>query len=539
MRLLILMMCISAISAAVWSDDAPLQSGVLTLLKAVQDKSDLTLHIGLRGNNIVAAFATGYTGRGHVVDTTGLAFDGTHLTGTVGISITPDDYLLAMGKTLLCSYKLDAVLADGAFLGTYDGTTDGSAVKGKLAGTLAQQPDDTEQSRFRVRVCHLLQRSWRAKGLNYKYALDFNLIFSVIKGNIHRVQLETIVPDYRRYCAVVTRQDLKLDGFTLTGTIDAMIDTGEQGLGRDMGKREEPYTLTINALVIDNTVAGSYDVTIGTPDDKDYLVSKNEQLLGNYSIGAPPKPEEAIAWLRLHKAMGDGYPVLLDLSIVDGKKIHGLSYVSGYNHMPHAIDCSGLKREGNHIFGRLIVDIAPDCYRPIEEFNIDLLLDARIEGQDITGVFASLDRGKAFSGIITGETRTKKVANPPVTAATLTDGELVISTGFPAGKGGTGSPVIRFTSKDGRVQKVEVALAEPKGNFSATIEKTNIIIDADRLTGDITFTAVSDQVAAGKYSYIFSAIINGNDLSGYWRGTCNGKDILVKSAKFGGKLTAK
>jgi hypothetical protein len=543
MRFLLYAFClIAALLGAlpVWAvGEAASSACRVTLQKAMPGGKDVTLHLGLRGTAIAAAFATGYTGRGHDVDAKGLAFDGTRLTGTVSVTITPDDYVLAVGKTLAGRYTLDATVADGAVTGTYGGATDGAAVAGALAGTVAPQTDAGAKSRFRVRMCHVLQRAWRQKGSNYKYALDFNLVFSIAKGVIPRVQIETIVPDYRRYCVIVTKQDLRLEGFALTGTVEAMIDTGEQG-GKGAGTpREEPYVFTVNALVIGDTVAGTYDEAIGMPGDKVALVTKGLPLLGGYTIGDPPKPEASVAWLRLHKAMGNDLPVLLDLSIVDGKKLHGLAFVSGYNHMPHPVDCAGLKREGDHIAGRIVVDVQSDCFGQTGGFAVDLLVDARIQGEDVTGVFASIDRGKPFTGVITGETRAKRVTDPPVTAANLATVELTLGAGFPPGKLGMGSPVVRLTVAGGTVVKADVAPAEAKGEFEARIVAVTCTLDGDRLTGSIAFTAVTNQVAEGKYAYSFAAIVNGDSLWGYWSGTCNGKPILVKSAKLGGKLTAK
>jgi hypothetical protein len=96
---------------------------------------------------------------------------------------------------------------------------------------------------------------------------------------------------------------------------------------------------------------------------------------------------------------------------------------------------------------------------------------------------------------------------------------------------------VRMTSVGGKITDVSILHPFKSDTFTAKVAKSALAIDGDRLTGSVKFDLKSDAVEPGAYAFTFEAIIDADQLNGFWRGTHNGRDILTKSAKLGGSIS--
>jgi hypothetical protein len=514
---------------------AGVEDWTLTLDKAADGKP-LKLHLRRQGGQVVAAFASGYNSRPHDVDISDLKADGDRIGGKLKVKIAPDPWLPADRKSVDCAYAVDMRASERQISGTFNGAFGANACEGAVTGTVAASAQADTYRRFRIRFFNALYKLWQAGGPNASYALDMNLIFPVTDGKVGPVQFETIVPDYRRYSAIVQEHDLRLDGHLLVGTVKAMVDTGDQGSGRAKGPRQELHVYTLRGMVIGGSVAGVCETRVGE------VVSKNERFLGTVGFDAPPKPSQSIAFVRLHGAMREAMPVILNLSLNDGGPIHGFAWCPGYNHQPHGVDASGLKLAGQQLAGTVRVTITPDCYRPPEHFSMDFTVDATVSGAEVAGSFAGDDRGHQTKGAITGELRPRKpptVGMANLASAELSLGYCLVGGGAPHQKSANANhAVAKLTFEDGKLTAAHVVHPTDESVYSAKVDSADLKIDGDRLVGSLVFTIASKALSEGQYHFTFDATISGDALSGFWRAKHKGQDVLTKSAKLGGKLVA-
>ena len=525
-------------AAAVLLALTPLASGEpadgqyeLVLGKALPGEKALTLHLDVQGGKVVTAFGTArtYNGRAHDVDAVKLTIADGAITGTVGATINADPWVPKDGKPRACTFDLDVKIQDGAAAGTYKGTCAAEARSGAVTG--AKLPAAAPQGRYRIKCFQAMRRLAPARGFtgsNADYALDMWLSFRIdAGGRAVDALFESPVPDYRRYSAIVKSINVKRRACRLTAEAVIDVDHGEQGrAGGDT--RCEQYTYTLHAMTIGDWVVGRYDARVKELDDRGI------PFLGAIDRSDPPAPDAAIGFLRLHGAMKGRCPVLLYLSLTDGDKIHGMAYAPGYNHQPQAVDASRLKRKAGQIEGKVTVSIYPDCYHDQDVFfDIHHDVKARIERDVIVGRFKGSDRGETFEGPITGELRPK--APPAATLANLAVCELNLGYAMP--QSANQQAAVRLAYSGGKLRRADVI--HPRGGdvLPAKVERAEVAIDGDRLTGSCAFDLDARSAGAGRYEYTFAATINGVHLGGYWRGKHNGRNILTKSAKLSGTLT--
>ena len=537
--LCLLMMMVAAATAALAEDR--LQSPtvcVLVLEDAAGLGKPLKLHLDVSGGRIRAALATGLNAVVHDVDRRDLKVEGPAIRGTVKLTINPDSYIPADGKAVSCVFAVDSRLEADRISGSYEGTFGGEVRRGRISGEAAAAPDYSQPFCLKARLLGALHRLYAARGPNWKYALDMNLICRMQDGKVVRPRFETIVPDYRRYSAVVESCELALRDNRLAGSFVARVDYGGQGKGYPQPIEVHAYTL--EATVVGNTVGGTYEVKIG----KDYS-ARGVRFVGTLDFSPPPDAKQSIAFIRLHDAMKEG-PVILNLSLADDGRINGFGFASGYNHQVHSVDASKLKVEGRTLNGTVTVAIAPDCYRPPERFKLEYEIKAQIEDDAVFGTFSGVDRGSRVEGKLSGELRAKRPATQPATQGAARTVELRLGYSLVRGKAPTKDwekfPMnhanVRFTLEGDRVTKVEVHNPQDPKVFSAKVVESELRLDGDCLSGSVAFDLTSEAVEGGRYAFGFEAIVDGENLSGWWRGTHNSKDILTKSAKLGGTIAA-
>ena len=516
----------------------------LALAGALPDGKPLLLYLDIRGGSVGAAFGTSptYNKAAHDVDASGLALEGGAVTGTVKVTVNADLWVPRDGRSVPCAYALDVRREGEGFAGTYTGTYGGESKSGSVVGE-AFAPDE-RPARYRLGLGQALRRLAPRQGVggsNTEYALDMWLSFEMADGRARDARFESPVPDYRPYSAIVERLEVTREGAALKGTATITVD-----YGRDPGdrygsdaKRVEAYTYTLKGLAIGDAAVGAFDARVGAIDDR------GRHFAGTVTHEPAPRPEASVGFLRCHGAMRGRAPVLLYLSLSDGERIHGYAYAPGYNHQPHTVDASGLTRDGDVVKGAVTVSVAPDCYKPPERFDVELAVDARIERGVIAGTFTSTDGDERFEGRVTGDLRPKKA--PAATPETLATCELDLGYCLPSGPMPRKNweahqpnyASVRFHFKDGALERTEVFNPHDAGALKATVDRADMRLVGDRIAGSVAFMVPEAAVAGtGRYEFTFEGIVNGDRVSGFWRGKHEGKDILTKSAKLGGRLTA-
>lgn len=515
----------------------------IRLVKILPNDKDLHVLLAVRDGKIAASSAVSptFNRATHQLDAAQLRLDGNRLAGSLTVLVRPDNYVPADGKPIEVAVRIEATDEAGAWTGRYAGSIGGKQTTGALAGTREKPVRlDRDYRRLTIRMVGAVHRIFSRKGPNWKYALDMDMTVAVRDGKVTAVQMESIVPDYRRYSAIVKSHDLAVTPTGVSGTVTVDMYYGEQSTGKQGPSDRETYTYRIDVTCIARTVTGDWGATYGQPAVK----VEGRQLLGQLQATAPPDPDRSIGWLRLHGAMRNDWPVLLNVSLADDGSLNGLAWAPGYNHQPHPLDATGLVRKGNRITGKVEITLTPDCYKPPEDISLSYRIDATIADAEITGTFAGTDEGTPRKGTITGEVRPKQAAGPPVTldrldAVTVSLGYCLVSGPMPKKDWQKHKPnyaEVHFTLAAGKVTGVEVRNPSGAKIFRAKVVGRSLRIDGDRFRGQVTFDLESDALKPGRYRYSFEGIVNGDRAGGRWLGWLDGKGVYTKSAKMNARF---
>jgi len=537
MRLFVLLFCVCCCVPVRASDIDPADAvHIATLTGAAPNQTDIELHLAVHDGTITHAIAITprYNKGVHGVDVSKLKIRDGSPQGEVALTLRPDAYMPKDGQPVRWQFKLAA-----AKYRLYEGAV-GEAKRADSFTVDVKPHVDLRDGRHRIsaRFFGAFVRLWRAKGPNWRYALDMDMTLGLRDGKVGIVKMASIVPDYRRYDAVVEKHDLNVEANRIHGTVHVMLDHGGQGSKRDAGPRKERYVYTIDATVINDVIAGRWNATFGDETEK------SRPLLGKVSHEAPPAPAASIATLRLHGAMFDDWPVLLTVGLADDGRLNGFAWASAYNHQPHTLDASKLKLDRDRLHGEVAVTICPDCYKPPEIFTMRYDIDARIDGFDIDGAFTGNDSRNDVKGAVSGSLRPRDAVELP----TLKDlksikchfGYALVTGKMPKGNWQKHKPNyldVTFDLVDGEVTATEAANPWNKDLFEAEMLASTVKLDGDRLHGTVRFKLAADVLPDGVYDYSFEAIVNGSKAFGYWRGTFNDKPVYTKSAKLSAELT--
>ena len=511
---------------------------VIRLGKILPNEKDLHVLLAVREGEIVnhAAIAPQFNRASHQTDLSRLRLSEGKLEGELTIRVLPDNYVPADGKPIEVSVQVQATWKSGAWSGRFVGSVGGQRAAGAMTGSREDAVRlDEGYRRLTVRMIGAVHRIFSRKGPNWKYALDMDMTVAVRDGKVMAVQMESIVPDYRRYSAVVESHDLAVTPTGISGTVTADLYYGEQSTGEKGPSDREKYTYRVDLTCIAGTVTGHWGATYGQPAVK----VAGRQLLGELQATSPPDPDASIGWMRLHGAMQNDWPVLLNISLADDGSLNGLAWAPGYNHQPHSLDATGLVRKGNRITGKVEITLTPDCYKPPEDITLSYRIDATITDAEIRGTFVGSDDSKDRKGVITGELRPKRSAGPPVTldkleAVTVSLGYCLVSGPMPKKDWQKHKPnyaEIQFSLADGKVADVEVRNPSGAKVFQAKVVESQLSIDGDRFQGQVTFDLTSESLKPGRYRYRFEGIVNGDSAGGRWVGWLDGKGVYTKSAK--------
>ena len=130
--------------------------------------------------------------------------------------------------------------------------------------TYNQRPHDVHASGLAWKGDRLAPRPGVRAGPNTNYALDMILSFTWRDGRATGSIFESLVPDYRRYSAIVRKLDVRRDGARWTGTALIDVDHGDDPRPRiGSGGRYEQYTYTLNGFAMGDVVAGRFDTAVG------------------------------------------------------------------------------------------------------------------------------------------------------------------------------------------------------------------------------------------------------------------------------------
>lgn len=489
---------------------------------------DLTLHLGLRGGRLVGGFAAGWNAFPTVLEVGGLAITEGRLRGRLTASLLADPWLPVDGQPVPIDWGLDCAL-EPEVAGSWEGTTRGVEARGAIGGTV-QPPADGVDARLALRLHQAFYRLAPAagvKGPNQDYALDMSLSLLRRAGAGTMPRLETVVPDYRGYSAVVHDYRLEQDGPRLRLLLDATLDSGDQGAAEL--PRQERYQYVFEGWELNGLLAGSATVTVGE------LTGTIPAWGGSDSAPLPPLAG-ARGMVRLYEAMRGAGPVLLDLAVHADAPIHGLAWTPRYNHQPQPIDASGLRLEGSRLRGAVLVQVRPDCYHHQDvRFTVRYELDLAASDGALRGTYTGQDGELATSGLALGEWRRKEP--PAVQGLGGLDG-IAFGLGLalpqaPANQG-QATVTVRFTA-DGAVASGSVA--GPAGaTWQGTFTTATVELAGDRLTAELAFAVSGAGAADGAYRFQCQAMVDGAQLSGLWLGEHDGRPVLTKSAKLGGQL---
>lgn len=510
---------------------------VLRLDRAVTGDKPLELHLACRGDRVIGAFglAPGFNSRPHDVDATNIEIRPHGLIGIVNVTLNPDQWVPEDGKPVLCAYAIQADITSNSVTGRYDGVCGKIIHVGHVSGNEATAAAPAYRH-VRLRMFAPLLRLRLANGPNASYALDMNLDFDLRGTEPTGVRFETVVPDYRGYSAQVQRHSIRLNGERLAGDLEVLVDYGGQGRAGNAAA-PELHVFRMDGLVVGGRVAGRYNTSVGE------LSAKGDFFVGEVSSRPPPAPTKSMAWMRLHGAMRNGYPVLLDVSLADDGRLNGLAWTPRYNHQPQTLDAAGLTLKGSTIGGDVIVTVVPDCYKPPETFTLRYTVDATITDSCIHGTFKGKDGDESHEGPITGGIRPKKA--PAVTRETIASCRLNLGYALDA----LAMPKKGWKKKEARPHNLSLELTYRDGELSRAVavnsfdpevlcvplDAAEISIQGDSLTGSFAFSVTNGPVLAGRYSYEVEGVLDGDHVTaGFWRGKRDEKPILTKSAKMGG-----
>jgi len=523
---------------------------IMSLENALPNNRQLDVLLDVRNDAVKGAIATArrFNSRPHHIDASGLSLRDGRLRGSVSVTVNPDPWVPRDGKVIACEYTIDAGVEGTDIAGKHSGRhgvsggkdDSGTAVEGAIEGSLKAAPAASDYTRLRMRFFSPLITMWDYKSSPWprgtsKYAMDMNLIASSKDGKVFDAVFENTNPDYRGYAAIVRKVDARLDGSALTGTVRVDLDNGGQGVKG--AERYAAYALTLNGQVIGDTVAGTYDCKAGDDEVKGFL------FLGKADHRPPPAPNNAYAFLRLHRAMRNDFTVFMHLSLSDSL-VHGMGYAPRWTHQTQKVDASGLKVSGNTLKGRLVMPIYMCVYKKTAPtFDLEYELDVKLDGYNVTGTFTGVDDGEAYSGPVTGELSHKPVQSPMVTMRNLALCEfaphkrmhmrLVYKVGTLV-KAAVVDPTVAAKPEAGKESGDPLA----ENRVLGVLENVDLRIDGDRIVASMDFTLASGSAEPGKYHYDFEATIRGERMDGLWRAKHNGKDIYVKSAKLDGRVSA-
>lgn len=513
-------------SVAVADTDTKPAQFEIQLLKGMPNDTPLVLCVDWRGGFSGGfALARAYNKALHDVDLSGLVYDAgaQAITGTVRVTVNPDDYVPADRKPAACRYALDAKVKAGVVAGTYDGVHGAATRKGVVEGKVLETTPD--EGVYRLLLLHGMARLNQIGGMNKGYALDMRLRFQFEGGTASHAIFENVVPDYRRYCAVVESLGVSRQDAAFKATMVAVLDYGRGAKPSKDGAPEsrfETNTYVLTGFRIGDRVAGRFTATAEGLNATDFFV-------GDVDREPPPAPAGSKAFLRLHGAMRDDGPIILNLGLANDGCINGYAWASGYNHQPHAVDASKLRLEGNRLSGEVVVTMWPDCYKPVEDVVIRHTLDVTFDKGIASGRFKGKDNDEPFEGIVTGElTRGKP---PAVTMETFGACELSLNSGV---KGGHAQMNITF--KDGKATALSVKYPQWKDPYEARLDACDLKVEGDRFSGTVVVAVKGKDGKEGRFSYVLDAIVDDDEITGLWHGMADGKHILNKSSKLYGKM---
>ena len=362
-------------------------------LKPGRSALPLTIHLDRRDGRFVRAFASArsYNQTSHEVDASELKVEGGQISGIVRVTIHPDMFVPADGKTLACEYAVVA-RADGAELsGMFGGKYGAEDVRGKVLGLLQRRPKWPETVWFHVNLPGGLD------GLHDHYWHNAWASFLLSGGRTYDGQLTA----YDQLAAAITHNvtwgatvrdvTARFDGETFQAAIKAQVET-YRGPEISFG----PHTFDLAGQAIGKVVAGRFRMSV----EETFL--EEHRFVGTIKDTVPYDPalRNALFALALEDAL-------------DGKRRLGIALdrLGGQFRMltrmvddaPIWSDVSGLDIQDRVLKGSLrLVTICPDTGETVAS---RYALQVEVRHTLIAGTYEGTYGDQKVAGSVSGDFR--------------------------------------------------------------------------------------------------------------------------------------
>ncbi len=430
----------------------------LTLPSALPGDRPMEVHMVLAGGKVSAALAEGRTFNtmSYPVDGSKLKVTPKGIAGEITVTVPSDGWVPKGGRSLRCVFELSAIWRDGQVDGTFQGTCDREAVKGKVAGVVSEQASRPQRARFELKArAPKGRKGLRRVGIEMGWRDGKTFGVKLIPHG----SITDIGPD-----VIATGASARFERSRLTGRIEGAV----QGGGKE---KATPVVVEFDCLVIGQVVGGTVRTKL---DDGPWV---DGSIRGQMDTGDAPEPGEAIWKLTMTHGVSAGRPMNVYVSTADGKVSNAFAVTPNYNNATHEVDTSDLTLKDGRLAGEFDVTIFPDAWIPKDRKKqaASYRITAELTDAEVSGTFVGQFAGRDVKGRIIGVARNK----PKV-------GEVTRATIKPEGGLWNGSPsgyraFFTFDLEDGKITGGRVWNNHDKA-LKGTIESGTFKVENETLT---------------------------------------------------------
>ncbi|MFP4434072.1 MAG: hypothetical protein ACOCWV_02785 [Planctomycetota bacterium] len=373
----------------------------LTLHSALPGDRPMEVHMVLAGGKVSAAFAEARTFNtmSYPVDASKLKATSKGVTGEIVVTVPSDGWVPKGGRSLKCVFEISVIWRNDQAHGTYKGTRDKQAVRGKITGGLVDQAARPERCRF-----ELTARAPKGKKGLRRVGVEMGWRDGKAIGVklIPHGSITDIGPD-----TIATKASVRFRRSQLTGRIEGVV----QGGGDEKGK---PLVIEFDALVIGDVVGGTVRTKL---DDGPWVTGS---IRGRMNTSDAPEPGEAIWKLTMTHGVSPGRPMNVFVSTGGGKVTNAFAVTPNYNNATHEVDTSKLTLKDGRLTGEIDVTIFPDAWIPKNHKKqaASYRISAELTDAEVSGTFLGRFAGRDVKGQIIGVARSKPEVGE-ITRATI------------------------------------------------------------------------------------------------------------------------
>jgi len=517
----------------------------LSLENAILSKTPLVVYMDCRNGMMTHAFGGGLNVVSHDVDASRLKLDGHTLTGTLKVTINPDNWVPKGYRQLHYTYGIKASVNGTSVKGAYTvvSADDGVADKPKaqtieekvppeLLGRLKERPGAREPEtgpKPRTVAGEITARPARPdpaeirialeriQGPSYKGWGNRGTLRFVVTGN--RVVASSIgAPNnttYAEWTCFIKKATAGLTQDTLAATFDTKVNGKGPGAG--------DLNIALEGRIIGDKVAGRF---VSKLPDKQLVEAP---FIGSVRHSPAPDARHATYALQLWGGAAGRKEVWLHLASSDGLLGRGLAFAPQFNHAVHDLDAAGLKLTAGKLGGNIEMTVNPDPYIPPDKQPIECTyaIDAEIKDGGVAGSFSGTWGKEKVAGPLTGQ------LVPPVKHGTNFSFHFKMEEGVTGGSAWHNRTYAGMTIQNGKA--VKGSASNNKGGWKGTFDGGEAKLDGPRLTAKANVTVTSGSVKKGTYTFEIEAIVVGAHLIGEHKSILNGK--VVKRGKIMGGIS--